>query len=306
MADPVTTGRERLISTTEGTHRGAFSTLDWALLAGVALVWGSSFVFIEIALDSLQPGVITWGRIFLGFLTLSAFPAARRPVDRSGWPRLILLSITWTSFPFLLFPIAQQHIDSALAGMLNALSPLFGAAIAALLLRKLPRRAQLLGLLVGFIGAVLISLPALEEGGSNALGIAMVVTATASYGLSFNLAAPLQQRYGGPAVLWRLMGVATLTTFPFAVGGFSTARWGLAAILTVGSLGVLGTGLAYVAMTLLVGRVGATRGGVAIFFLPVVAIILGIVILSERVLPVQLVGTAMILAGASVVSRSEE
>jgi drug/metabolite transporter (DMT)-like permease len=306
VAHPLTIQPRRLIATTEGTHRGAFSPLDWGLLAGVALVWGSSFVFIEIALESINPGLITWGRIFLGFLTLSLFPAARRPVDRSGWPRLIVLSVTWTSFPFLLFPIAQQHIDSALAGMLNALSPIFGAAIAAVLLRRLPRRVQMLGLFAGFVGAILISLPALDAGGSNALGVAMVVAATASYGLSFNLAAPLQQEYGGPAVLWRLMAVATVTTFPFAIGGFGTAHWGLTPILTVGSLGILGTGLSYVAMTLLVGRVGPTRGGVAIFFLPVVAIVLGILIRDEHVLPIQLVGTAMILAGASVASRSEE
>ncbi len=177
----------RLITTSQGTNIGAFSSLDWALLTGVALIWGSSFLFIEIALDSLSPGLVTWARIVAGFLTLGLFPTARRPVDRQEWPRIVLLSVTWTAFPFLLFPIAQQYIDSALTGMLNALVPIFAATIAAILLRRLPRRIQLVGLVIGLAGAGLISLPALKAGGSTALGVALIVTATVSYGLSVNI-----------------------------------------------------------------------------------------------------------------------
>lgn len=306
MAHPLSGGPpRRLITTSEGTHRGAFAPIDWILLSGVALVWGSSFMFIEVALERLTPGMITWSRIALGFAVLSTYPSARRPIGRVVWPRLVLLSFTWTSIPFLLFPIAQQHIDSALAGMLNALTTIFAAAIAAVLLRRRPGGAQVAGLLAGVLGAVLISWPALDVGGSNLLGVGLVVVATAFYGFSFNIAAPLQQEFGGPAVMWRSLGLAVLVTFPFAIGGLGQARIDLALVLALGVLGALGTGVVYVWMARLVGRVGATRGGIAIFFLPIVSIVLGVVFLDERVAPIQLVGTAAILAGAAVGSRRE-
>lgn len=299
------TTRPRLISTGAGSHTEAFAPLDWALLASVALVWGASFLFIEIGLEAFSPGLITWLRITLGFLTLRMFPSARTPIDRDGWPRLILISFTWVSVPFLLFPIAQQHIDSALAGMLNALVPIFAAAIAAVLLRRMPGAYQAAGLIIGVLGAVLIARPAIDQGGSTAWGVLLIVVATLNYGLSINLAVPLQQSYGGPAVMARALGVASLTTLPFAVGGFSDATLRIAPVLAVSTLGVVGTGVAFAAMALLVGRVGPTRGGVAIFFIPIVSILLGVAVRDETVVAIQLAGTALVLLGAGVASRRE-
>ena len=126
----------------------------------MALIWGSSFLLIEIALESLEPGTITWIRITLGFLALSVVPSAREPLDRADYPRVALLGFVWVVVPFLLFPIAQQHIDSALTGMLIASAPIFSAAIAAVLLRSLPRPRQATGIVLGFGGTVAIGLPA--------------------------------------------------------------------------------------------------------------------------------------------------
>ncbi len=296
----------RFISTTEGSNSGAFAPVDWGLVAGVAAIWGSSFLFIEIALESLSPGLITWSRILTGFLTLSLFPAARRPIERAAWPRIVLLSVTWTSFPFLLFPIAQQYIDSALTGMLNALVPIFAASIAAILLRRLPRRVQVIGLGVGLVGAVLISLPPLKIGGSTAFGVTLIVLATVSYGVSINIAVPLQQAYGAPAVMFRSLAISAISTFPFAISGLGSASWDISPLLAIAVLGPFGTGIAFIAMAQLVGRVGPTRGGLAIFFIPIVSIILGVMVRSETVEPIQLFGTALILTGAAVASRREK
>jgi drug/metabolite transporter (DMT)-like permease len=301
----VTTSRSRLISTGAGSHTEAFAPLDWALLSGIALVWGASFLFIEIGLEAFSPGLITWLRITLGFLTLRMFPRARTPVDRDGWPRLILLSFTWVSVPFLLFPLAQQHVDSALAGMLNALVPIFAALIAAVLLRRMPGPYQAAGLVIGVTGAVLISQPAIDQGGSTAWGVLLIGVATFNYGLSINLAVPLQQVYGGPAVMARALGIASLVTLPFAVGGFADASLRLTPVLAMATLGIVGTGVAFAAMALLVGRVGPTRGGVAIFFIPIVSIVLGVAVRAETVVAVQLAGTGLVLLGAALASRRE-
>ena len=143
-----------MFSTAQGSRLEPFGWVEWALLCGVALIWGSSFLLIEIGLESLEPATITWVRVALGFLVLAVFPAARKPVERADYPRVVLLGFIWVVVPFLLFPIAQQHIDSALAGMLNASVPILSAAVAVMWLRSLPRLRQAAGIALGLAGTV--------------------------------------------------------------------------------------------------------------------------------------------------------
>ena len=297
--------RRPLFSTEPGSRLDAFGAAEWALLTSVALIWGSSFFLIEIGLESFHPGLISWIRIMLGFATLLLFRASRIRIEREDWPRIAILAMTWVAIPFVLFPIAQQHIDSALTGMLNALVPIFAALFAALFLRTMPRRVQRMGILIGFAGAIGISLPALGESASSAFGVALITMSTVFYGLSINLAIPLQHRYGGPAVLVRALGVATVATSPFGIYGLFRSTWDPKAAAAVGILGTLGSGIAFVLMATFVGRVGPTRGGVAIYFIPMVSIVLGVAFLAEQVEPVQLAGTAFVLIGAWLTSRRE-
>ena len=294
-----------LLATARGSKLGAFGPLEWALLSGVALSWGSTFFLIEVGLESVAPATITWGRITLGFLVLVALPAARRPIERRDHPRVALLGVTWVGLPFLLYPIAQQHIDSALAGMLNGMAPIFSASIAMILMRAFPRIPQAVGITLGLIGAISISLPAVRESTAGAWGVLLVVVANLFYGLSHNLVVPLQQRYGAPAVMMRAIGVAAVVTAPFGIAGLADSTWTMGPALAVVFMGVVQTGATFVVMTALVGRVGATRGGVAIYFVPIVAMILGVAFRSEMVLPIQWAGTAVVLFGAWLTSRRE-
>ena len=142
--------RDRLTATAEGTHRDAFGASEWGLFAAVALLWGSSFMFIDLGLTTFAPSVVALARLALGATTLALFPRARRPVHRADLPRVALLGVVWMAVPLMLFPIAQQHVDSSAAGMVNAAAPLFTAVIAAVLLRRLPGSWQLAGLAIGF------------------------------------------------------------------------------------------------------------------------------------------------------------
>jgi drug/metabolite transporter (DMT)-like permease len=302
-APPATASARRpLLETGSGSRSEAFGAQEWLLLSSIALIWGSSFLFIDIALEALRPGAIALGRVGLGVAALALFPAARRPVDRQDLPRVAFLGLIWAGLPLILFPLAQQWIDSSVAGMLNGAVPLFGAAWAVLLLRRPLGRTQTLGLLLGFAGVVAISWP--EVQGSRAtLGAGLVVLAVVLYGLAVNLAVPLQQRYGALPVLLRAQLAALAMLLPFGLWSLPGSRleWGAAAAML--PLGILGTGLAFVLMTTLVGRVGGPRGSVATYFIPVVAIALGVVFLGERVAPVALLGTALVLAGAWLTSR---
>jgi hypothetical protein len=114
----------------------SFGARDWAMLTGVAVTWGGSFLLIDIGLDHFAPTLVAFGRIAFGALTLAAIPAARAPVPRSDWGQIALVGLTWMAIPFVLFAVAQQWIDSSLAGMINAATPLFVALVAGLFVRR--------------------------------------------------------------------------------------------------------------------------------------------------------------------------
>jgi drug/metabolite transporter (DMT)-like permease len=282
--------------------RAVFTARDWGMFFGVAVTWGASFLFMDIALDDFSPPLIAFGRIALGAATLAILPAARQPVPRSDWPQVALVGVTWMAIPFMLFAIAQQWIDSSLAGMINAATPLFVALVAAGAVRQLPSRMQAIGLIVGFTGVVAVSLPSIGEG-SSALGIALVLLAALLYGFAFNIAAPLQRRHGALPVIWRAQLVAVVLMLPAAVVGATTSSFGWGSLLAVAALGSLGTALAFFWFTTLIGRVGSTRGSVAIYLVPIVAILLGAALLDETIHAAALLGTALVLAGAYITSR---
>ena len=306
--------RQRLLQTAAGTRLEAFGAAEWGLLAVIATIWGASFVLMDIGLAAFEPGLISLLRVGLGALALLAVPRARRTrIDREDWPRVALLGVVWMGVPLLLFPVAQQWIDSSVAGMINGAMPLTVAAWSALLLGRLPGRAQAVGLLVGFAGIVAIAVPELPLGrlatsgtSLTALGTGLVFLATVLYGLAANLAVPLQQRYGALAVLLRAQGVALVVIAPFGLAALPGSRFALGPALAMVPLGVLGTGLAFVLMATLIGRVGGPRGSIAIYFVPVVAMLLGVIALGETIHPLAIAGTGLVLIGAWRTSRREE
>jgi len=297
--------RNRLISTSEGTSAHPFTPADWGLLLIPSVVWGASFLLIAEGLEAFEPGVVTLLRIVFGFAALAAIPAARHSrIERQDWPRIALVGVVWIAFPMTMFPLAEQWISSSVTGMLNGSMPLFSAAVAGLLLRRLPGRNQVLGLAVGFAGVVAISLPSIQGGSRTALGAALVVSAMFSYGFATNLVVPLQQRYGTVAVMWRAQAVAIVLTAPFGLVGLGGSSFELRPLAAVFVLGAVGTGFAFIAAGTLMGRVGATRGSVFAYLIPVVALVLGVVLRDESVAAVAVVGLFLVLAGAFLTTRA--
>lgn len=297
--------RQRLISTAHGTRADAFGPAEWALLAAPAIMWGSSFLLIAAALETTEPLLITLGRLMFGAVALAFFPRARGSVPREAWPRIILLAVTWMAIPLALFPIAQQWINSSITGMLNAAMPIFATLIAAALLKRLPGRMQAAGVVIGFLGVLLVSLPSLQLAGTAALGVFLIVLATAFYGLSVNIAVPVQQQYGGIPVIWRAQWIAILLSLPLGLASVPGSEFAWTSLAAVAALGVFGTGLAFIAMAELAGRVGATRASVAIYFIPIVAVALGVAVRGDEVEPVSLVGMVLVIIGAYLASRRE-
>jgi drug/metabolite transporter (DMT)-like permease len=293
------------VQTAEGSSAASFGPLDWSLLAAAAVIWGSSFLLIDIGLEAFRPGVVALARVALGAATVALVPRARLPVAREDLPRIALLGVVWMAVPFVLFPLAQQWIDSAVAGMLNGAVPLTSAVVATVLLRRLPGTLQLAGLAIGFAGVVAIAWPQVRGGSTTALGAGLILVAICLYGLGLNMAVPLQQRYGALPVLLRSQLAALVPLVPFGLWQVPASHWSPGAALAMVPLGALGTGLAFVAMVNLAGRAGAARGSIAIYFTPIVAIVLGMVFRDERVAPVAVAGVVCVLAGAWLTSRRE-
>ena len=285
--------------------RASDSLIDWALLIVPGTIWGASFLFIAEGLDAMEPNGVTFTRIAIGFLTLSLVPSARRPIVPADRVKCAGLGVLWLAFPLSMFPFAERHVSSALTGMLNGATPLFVAAVAALIARRVPERPILIGLAVGFFGAVLMAVPAIGGGNDSLGGVLLIIVALVSYGFALNLARPLQQRNGALPTMWRALGVALLLTAPLGLPALLNARWSPRSLASMLALGALGTAVANVVTATAAGRLGATRASATAFLIPVVALVLGVLLRAEQVAPVSVAGAAICLTGAWLIRRAQ-
>jgi drug/metabolite transporter (DMT)-like permease len=277
---------------------------DTALLVAPGLIWGASFLFIAEALTGFPPDGITFLRFAIGFAVLSLVPAARAAVSGGDHRQIGGLAIVWMAFPMSLFPHAEQHVSSALTGMLNGGVPLIAALVAGLIARRAPSRAASAGLGLGLLGGVLMARSGLEQNGSTAFGIGLILAAIVSYGVGINLARPLQQRHGALPVVWRALAVSTMVTAPLGVPALFEAQWSARAVASVLALGGLGTAAANVLMAAAAGRLGAVRASSTTFLIPVVALALGVLVRDEQVPLTAIAGGVLCLAGAATLRRS--
>ncbi|MCH7582106.1 MAG: DMT family transporter [Acidobacteria bacterium] len=296
----------RILTTSHGTNRDAFAPIDWGLFVSLSLIWGASFLFMAIGLDAFHPGLVTWLRVGFGAAVIAILPKARKTkIETRDLSRVGILGLVWIALPMTLFPIAQLWIDSAVAGMLNGATPIFTALLATILLRALPGRLQMAGLAVGFVGIVAIALPSAGTGTTATIGVVMVLVATIAYAVALNMVAPLQQRYGSLPVIARAQWVAAAAVTPFGIYGLTQSSFAWPSLLALLAVGVVGTGVAFVLMGTLSGRVGPTRSAFITYVIPVVALILGVVFRNEIVAPVAVIGVVLVIAGALLASRRE-
>ena len=206
--------------------------------------------------------------------------------------------------PFSLFPIAQQHVSSSVAGVVNGGVPVIAAVVSAVIARARPHPAVLAGAALGAVGVAVIVIGP-RDGSSNVspIGVVLLLAAVTCYGVAFNLARPLQQRHGAVAVMTNALGASTVLTAP-AVGLTDSGAINLVGAAAVITLGVLSTATALVLFSALIGRAGPTRASIAVNLMPGVAAIGGWVLLDEPLGSRHLVGLALIVSGARLIDGS--
>ena len=297
--------RRSISDAVEGTSQADFRTRDWGQIGLAAFIFGSSFLFVTLSLRSLNSGTVAFGKAALGAAALAIVPAARCSIHRTDWGRLVLASLLGMAVPTILSVIAQELIPSALAGMLVSATAIFTAAVAAVETRTLPRGTRLVGLLVGFTGIVLLSAPNLTGLDAEALGVVLFLAAVLGHSVALTIYAPLQQTYGSmPVALW-LVAVSAVLLAPFGLFGLTDSTFELTSVIALLILGVIGTGFVWAVYLGVIGRVGAVRASVAGYIIPIAALVLGVLILGERVEILQVVGVVVALAGGYILSKGK-
>ncbi len=285
------------------------------LLGSLALMWGSSYLFIKIGVETLPPLSLVLLRVLVGLAVLLVVVVATRtplPRDARTIAHLGVLGAVNIAIPFWLIGWAEQHIDSGLAGVLQSTAPFFTLVIAASFVHdEHINRGRVAGIALGFAGILVLSVDNIADLGS-ALGVERLLGELAVVGASLcyaigNTYARRTLRSARPLVLsvgqvgWAVILVGALAVI---VDGGVTLPAVPEAAFSVVWLGAVGTGFAYLVFFRLLTGWGPTRASLVAYLLPVVAVVLGVVILGETVDALFLGGAVLIVAGVWVVNRS--
>jgi drug/metabolite transporter (DMT)-like permease len=287
--------------------------LPWqASFLALGAIWGCSFLFIKLGLQSFTPVQVAFGRLVVGATVLLAITRATGtplPRDRSTWRHLAVVGLLFCSIPFTLFAYGETQVSSILAGIINAVTPLTTLVIVlAAFPEERPTRERIAGLTIGFAG-VLVVLGVWDGlGAGEVLGILACVAAVTCYGVAF----PYTRRHltatgDGPLALATgqvLLGAIFLA--PVVVGSALVDGIGITTpigpdtILGMLALGTLGSGIAYVLNTRIVMAAGGTVASSVTYVTPLVAVLVGTALLGEPLAWHQPVGAAIVLAGVAV------
>lgn len=278
---------------------------DWVWIVALGIGWGAAFMFNAILLREVGPLSVSFLRIALGAATCWVWVLATgKAVPRAPvilW-QVLVLGIFNYAIPFAVYPIAQQYISSAVAGIVNATMP-----IAVVIVShywpggERANPVKSLGILFGFTGIVVLTLPALRGGQpGEAWAILFTLIAPLCYAVAMNYLRRLKGY--DPAVV----AAMALTGGAVAIGPAMLAAEGVPTIatpegwLSLAFLGIALTGVAFIAMYALVPRVGATNASVVTFVAPVSAVLLGHLVLGDAILGAHLVGMGAIFCGLLV------
>ena len=286
----------------------SISLADWGLLLAAALLLGSTFLFLNIAIKEIPPltaaalrtliaAPICWG-------LMRAF-GVQLPRTRQGLIALFWLGLLTAAIPFGTIAWGQQHIESGMGGILFGTMPILAVVLAPLFLAEETfTRRRLVGGVVGLAGIILLIGPSVVANASDQiLGIVITFLAPLSHTLGA-IYARRQTNLPPPAMATGQMifGGAILVPLAFAVEAPLSLNPSMGAIAAILVTGVFCTAIAMSLYFVVVRRIGATRSSLVPLFFPVVAVALGTVVLGERLPLEAFIGLALILAGALAVS----
>lgn len=280
----------------------------WLAFLALALFWGTSFLFIKIGLETLQPMTLVAIRLIIGFLGLLVVMRLQRvafPRQRTTWFHLAILGIMNVVIPFNLITWAEQTVDSGLTSILNSTVPLFSVVISGVILKvEEVTPARVGGLVLGFLGVVMLIGPDVRNNVDQLTPYLAIVLAAGCYAASSAYA----RRYfhGQKPVLvaaGQLLVAGILVVIPaLLLEDQSQQSFPLPTAISLLWLGLLGSCAAYILYFFVLENWGATRATLVTYLIPIVGVTAGVLVLGETVGWSMVVGGAMILGGVGVVN----
>lgn len=292
--------------TREHGSSGVTSRLDWAVFVALGFLWGSSYLFIKLAVDDFGTFTLVAFRLAVGSALLWAvflFSRKRLPRSLRIYGHLAVMAALNIAIPFALITWAERDTSSAMAAILTSLVPLFAAVLAPAFLPDEPLRINAIGGLgIGFAGVYVLTGGAGDA--TELIAAIAVILAALSYGAG---AVYARRNVRGldpmvPAVLQVTIAGIYTAAIAVALEDPWLARPDGEAVFSILWLGILGTGLAYLAVFRLLQRWGATRTTAVAYLIPVFGVALGWLVLGEPVGLNTLAGTALILGGIGLVN----
>ena len=282
------------------------SKTGWVNFGIVGLLWGIPYLFLKVAVGELEPSVIVISRTLIGALLLAPLAIKRSifwlPIKR--WPFLLLYSACELIGPWYLITHAEQKINSGLTGLLIATTPIWAAILASIFGDKTVwHKSRLFGLIVGFIGVIAVVGLESVTGNSDLISIAMVLIASMGYAYAINMVNRRIPEVPGLALNTWAMIITSIVFLPFAVVQRPTQMPSVEVVLSVIGLGVLCTALAFTMFFKVIAEIGPPRASLVTYLNTAVAVVLGIIILSEPITLGIVLGLPLVLIGSYFASR---
>jgi drug/metabolite transporter (DMT)-like permease len=288
--------------------KSAFAVRDVLLLTLLAFIWGHSFLFIKIAVGSVAPIWIVTARMLTGGVLLLGVMAVRRtrvPRDLPTLGKLAAIGVLGSAIPWVAQAWSQRYLDSGLVAVLNAFTPLATLGIAVLLKQERLERQRVIGIAIAIVGTLVVVGGEVGSGRSP-LALAAAVLATVGYALAAVLTRAHvsgQVPHLPAAALQLLAGALVLAPIASALHGAPPTHVSPLVALSLLTLGVFGTGLAFLIYFTLIARVGATNTSMVTYLVPIVAMVAGALYRGERFGGNVFLGATALIGGVWLAQR---
>ena len=280
------------------------------LLVLLALLWGPSFLFIKVAVAEIPPITMVVGRVGIGAILLYAmlrWENGRLPRDRETWKHLAIIALVHNAIPFVLFGYGEQHIDSALAAIMNGTTPIFTIILAHFFTEtdKLTGR-KIIGVLIGFAGLIILSLPSFSDGvWATTWGLLAIAGAAMLYGVAIVYTRNNLRGLPKHVAPTGQMILATLYLIPLSLiveRPFQLPLPSITSLAAVLCLGVFGTALAFIVYYQLQETTDPSYVSMVTYLIPIVGVVLGLVVLNETLTWHSYAGCGLILFSVMIIN----
>ncbi len=276
----------------------------------LGITWGASFLFIKWGLVTLTSVGVAFMRGFIGTLALIIYCLVTKtplPNKLAHWGHLAVVALFLNAAPGFLFAYAETHVSSVMAGLLNATTPLMTVLVVSIGFREQKINInQGIGVVIGFIGIVLITGALSGLSSNDWKGVIALVCGTIGYGISMPYAKRhvANLNYPGPSLAAAQVTCSVVLLAPIALTvGITHSAWNSKSIWGMLILGAIGTGFAYIWNYKVVRAAGSVVASTVTYITPVIATILGIWLLGESFKITQLIGGALVLLSAALVQK---